>query len=647
MVVAVNLLKSSSAADAFTVVLDIAISTTLISYLWIFPAGIKLRRLYPDVHRPYRVPRRQRRHVDHDRPDHVLGAARLLRRGLPERPREDLRDRLRRLQGQPGACRSGSSSCSRSARSRSSSLVAVIGYFAAGKVRQAGGRRASSRAAARRWSHPRADCGAVGSTGRLGLVREPTVAPGLAPPWWLEEALAAEGDAPDAPALEGDAEVDVAIVGGGYTGPLDGARAARARPGPARRRARGGDRRLGAERAQRRLPARLLDAAGVASRASSATMRRVELVRAGGRGSSRRARVLRGARRGRLAARGRLPEGLGGAVPRTRRSSAPSQPPQALGVEEEGRAAHGRRGRRSASTPRGSAAASSSGSARRSSRRDSPARCAGAVLADGIALHERTRVTQHQGRQPRPCSRRRADALRAPEVVVATNAWMTGWTPVRRRLTNFGSYVVLTEPVPHLLEEIGWTGGEAISDGRMFVHYFRTTPDGRVAHGQRLGPDRLRRARRRPLHRRRPERRPRRARAPQAAAGTRPGARHARVGRADRRLLRPPALLRHRGRQPDPLRAGYSGHGVGPAWVGGQILASLVVGADDEWTALPLVTRVVPKLPPEPFRRLGGGLVRAAIMACEEEEEEGREGSACARAVSALPGLIGLQIGTR
>ena len=57
---------------------------------------------------------------------------------------------------------------------------------------------------------------------------------------------------------------------------------------------------------------------------------------------------------------------------------------------------------------------------------------------------------------------------------------MTGWRPVRGRLTNFGSYVVLTEPVPELLAEIGWTGGEAITDGRMFIHYFRTTNDGRV-----------------------------------------------------------------------------------------------------------------------------------------------------------------------
>jgi amino acid transporter len=37
----------------FVVVLDIAISTTLISYLWIFPAALRLRYTHPDVHRPY------------------------------------------------------------------------------------------------------------------------------------------------------------------------------------------------------------------------------------------------------------------------------------------------------------------------------------------------------------------------------------------------------------------------------------------------------------------------------------------------------------------------------------------------------------------------------------------------------------------
>ncbi|HEX3805645.1 MAG TPA: APC family permease [Gaiellaceae bacterium] len=49
----IYLLRNQSTSSAFVVVLDIAISTTLISYLWIFPAVLKLRYAYPNVHRPY------------------------------------------------------------------------------------------------------------------------------------------------------------------------------------------------------------------------------------------------------------------------------------------------------------------------------------------------------------------------------------------------------------------------------------------------------------------------------------------------------------------------------------------------------------------------------------------------------------------
>jgi amino acid transporter len=56
MVIAVSQLKGGGSASAFEVVLTIAISTTLISYLWIFPAALKLRYSHPDVARPYRVP---------------------------------------------------------------------------------------------------------------------------------------------------------------------------------------------------------------------------------------------------------------------------------------------------------------------------------------------------------------------------------------------------------------------------------------------------------------------------------------------------------------------------------------------------------------------------------------------------------------
>jgi amino acid transporter len=53
--VAINL-ASGSAATTFEIVLTIAISTVLLSYLVIYPSALRLRRLYPDVHRPFVVP---------------------------------------------------------------------------------------------------------------------------------------------------------------------------------------------------------------------------------------------------------------------------------------------------------------------------------------------------------------------------------------------------------------------------------------------------------------------------------------------------------------------------------------------------------------------------------------------------------------
>jgi amino acid transporter len=55
MIVAVSAFNSGD-DSTFQVVLDIAISTTLLSYLLVFPAAVKLRYAYANVPRPYRVP---------------------------------------------------------------------------------------------------------------------------------------------------------------------------------------------------------------------------------------------------------------------------------------------------------------------------------------------------------------------------------------------------------------------------------------------------------------------------------------------------------------------------------------------------------------------------------------------------------------
>lgn len=56
VVVLAHLITSGNAAKYFNAVLGVTISTTLISYLLIYPARWKLRRSHPDIPRPFRMP---------------------------------------------------------------------------------------------------------------------------------------------------------------------------------------------------------------------------------------------------------------------------------------------------------------------------------------------------------------------------------------------------------------------------------------------------------------------------------------------------------------------------------------------------------------------------------------------------------------
>ncbi|CAN5279714.1 FAD-dependent oxidoreductase [soil metagenome] len=264
------------------------------------------------------------------------------------------------------------------------------------------------------------------------------------------------------------------------------------------------------------------------------------------------------------------------------------------------------------------------------------------VVAAGAQLHEHSLATFRAGSVTTPRGR-----VRAAEVVVAINAAANGWRPVSRHVTNFGSYVVLTEPVPELVEQIGWTGGEAIVDGRMFLHYFRTTNDGRVLMGSGSGPIGFGGK----LDARFTSDAPTAARAEHGLRRLLPGLAQARIERAwggpiDVSADHLPFFGTVPGKRVH-YGLGYSGHGVGPSWLGGQILASLVLRRDDEWAALHLATRRVASLPPEPLKRLGGGVVRWSIMAVERAEEDNRRPSLLARLGAALPRLLRMQIGTR
>jgi len=470
----------------------------------------------------------------------------------------------------------------------------------------------------------------------------PSVEPRL-PSWWLEDALAREGNPAPAPALAGDAIADVAIVGGGYSG-LWTALALRERApelrvtlleaeicghGPSGRN--GGF-----------VHGYWASLPGVLSVLGEE--RALELARAG-------EQIIPGIR---AWAEGRGEDVWLVEAGMLEVSAAPAQD----GSIESAAAAAARVGR-----PDQTVALTPDEVAQRVR---SPAFRSGvfypecatvhpgllvralrrAALGAGVTLYEGTPVTAVRAGSPNELETP-GGTLRAPEVVLATNAALTGWSPASRNLTNFGSYVVLTEPAPELLAEIGWTGGEAIVDGRMFLHYFRTTNDGRVLMGSGSGPigfggridDRFSRDA------------PTAARAEAGLRRLLPGLAGVRIERAWGGPIDVSAdhlpFFRTKPGTRIHFGAGYSGHGVGPAWLGGQILASLALGGDDEWTRSPLATRHVPRLPPEPLRRAGGGLVRWAIMACEAAEEEGRRPGLVARTGAAVPRLLGMELGTR
>jgi len=235
--------------------------------------------------------------------------------------------------------------------------------------------------------------------------------------------------------------------------------------------------------------------------------------------------------------------------------------------------------------------------------------------------------------------------VRAPAAVLAVNAAAAGWPGLRLRLTVASSHMVITEPVPDVLEALGWTGGECIADRRTFLHYFRTTRDDRIAFGWAGG---------------------------RLAFGARTGGRMevdpAVIAQTRRDLLRVfPALtgraITHAWGGPIDVSPthlpvfgsrpggrvhhgfGFTGNGVVPCHLGGRILAALALDRREAVTRLGLVEPPRVAVPPEPLRLVGGSIVRAAYLRRERLEDDGRRADPLTNFVTSIPARLGVHIG--
>ena len=266
------------------------------------------------------------------------------------------------------------------------------------------------------------------------------------------------------------------------------------------------------------------------------------------------------------------------------------------------------------------------------------------LLERGVTIHEGTRVTRMQSGPPMLLTTEGGE-VRADHVVLGLNAWAAGWPGFRTGLVTWGSYIVLTEPIPGRLAELGWTGGEAVTDSRFTVSYFRTTRDGRIAFGAGVGQAGFggRIGRTFTDDRRAVER---------AAAGlhrifpTLGGVRldDAWGGPIDVSSDRLPAIgSSHGGRV--HFAHGYSGNGVGPSRLAGRVLAALVDGGNDPIARLAVVGARTRRFPPEPIRYVGARLVREALVRRDDTEDRGRRPGTLVRLTSRLPRLLGYRIG--
>ena len=195
-----------------------------------------------------------------------------------------------------------------------------------------------------------------------------------------------------------------------------------------------------------------------------------------------------------------------------------------------------------------------------------------------------------------------AGAVIAADVVVTTGAWAVRRPHFRRAFAVCVDFMVVTEPIPDRLEEIGWRTHTGIADSRELAFYLRRTEDDRIAigggaigaaYGGRIGGRALASPR-------------------LAAAAARglgwlfPCLEWVRIDAAwsGPMDMTPASVPFFESSRDGHLHAGlgFSGHGLTATKVGGKTLASLVLHEDDEWSRLPVVGPPLARVPPEPVR---------------------------------------------
>ncbi len=257
------------------------------------------------------------------------------------------------------------------------------------------------------------------------------------------------------------------------------------------------------------------------------------------------------------------------------------------------------------------------------------------ALERGVVIHERSPVLEILPGST--CALRTARGeLRAEKVVLAANAWLSALPELRRHMYIVGSQVIATAPVPAELDRIGWRDGASICDSQAQVLYYQRTPQGRVIFGRGSGEVAYGAVIHAGFNR-----------SPQHGAGNirelhrvYPTLRDVAVeydwsGPIDCVPEHIPVFDHLSGHPNIIFGMGFNGTGIAQTPVAGRILASLALERKDRWSESGLVgLQRRSTLPPEPARYLGAKLVRAAIRRRNDAEIRNERPGFLTRAIS-------------
>jgi glycine/D-amino acid oxidase-like deaminating enzyme len=256
-----------------------------------------------------------------------------------------------------------------------------------------------------------------------------------------------------------------------------------------------------------------------------------------------------------------------------------------------------------------------------------------ARLARGLAeAVERRGVTIYEGT---PALALEPRAVRTPHgrvtagvVVRATEGYTAELPGHHRAYLPIYSLMIATEPLPAAFwDQVGWAGRQTVADGRHVIVYAQRTADGRIAFGGRGAPYHLG-SRVAPRFDREPKVFDDLAK---TLVELFPGAAGAEVTHrwggplaAPRDWFSSVSFDRRTGLA---IAGGYVGDGVGTSNLAGRTLADLITGTDSELTALPWVGHRSRDWEPEPLRWLGVNAgFRLAASADKAENRTGKPG---------------------